>query len=599
MNARSRTTVLSVVSVLLAFAPLADGGTYFSHVATSILVMAIAATGLNLLVGSAGLLSLTHAAFMAIGAYGTALLTKSLATNTFLAQSGLHVAAGVIGGTILAAILGGVLAVPAIRTRGPYLAMTTIAFGWVVWKVLQEWVPVTGGDLGIASIARMRLGSIVLDERGYYVAVLLAYLAILAGNSRVLSSSLGLLIRAIRHAEPMVAASGIDVDRVKVVTFSISASIAGFAGALFAHQQSYINPDSFQVFDSVHLLLAVLLGGAGTTLGPLLGAAILVVIPEMLQGLSELLLIVFGGLLLVTVYLMPRGLLGQWREPRRGPSRRWQGGVSAAGVDCRAWVPREYEGGAVSIEALSKSFDGLPALNMAPFQVRPGTIHALIGPNGAGKTTLLNVVSCALRPDAGRVLLDGAAVTARSLSGGARRGIVRTFQNIELVGDLTVSEHVEIGMVARRGRAVSECPPGPRRDKAARSRQLEEVQELLGLLGIQRFERVLVNTLSSGHQRLVEIARALAAHPRVLLLDEPAAGLDDQDLVALTVALNGIRRLGVTVLIVEHNLDFVRRLVDEVTVLDGGRVIASGSPAETISDARVVGAYLGAIDERT
>jgi branched-chain amino acid transport system permease protein len=245
----TRALMLLIVAALAAM-PVITGGTYYAFLGIIVFIYSIVAIGLNILSGYAGQFSLGHAAFMAMGAYTTALLTKALATISFFAQTGLHILLGVICGTIVAALSGIILAVPALRVRGPYLAMVTIAFGWVVWKILQEWVSVTGGDLGISSIPKPQIGMLRLETRPFYYVVLALFLAALALQVRLVNSQFGTRMRAVKYSEIAVASVGIDVYRLKVIVFVISAAFAGFGGTLFAHQQNYISPDNFQFFSS-------------------------------------------------------------------------------------------------------------------------------------------------------------------------------------------------------------------------------------------------------------------------------------------------------------------------------------------------------------
>jgi branched-chain amino acid transport system permease protein len=242
----TRSWLLALVIAGLVAMPLVTGGTYYTYLGIIVFIYGIVAIGLNILTGYAGQFSLGHAAFMAMGAYTTALLTKALAAIPFFAQSGLHIWLGVVSGTLVAALSGVLLAVPALRVRGPYLAMVTIAFGWVVWKILQEWVSVTGGDLGISSVPKPQIGPARLETQAFYYLVLAFFLLAMALQYRLIGSQLGMRIRAVKHSEIAVASVGVDVYRLKVIVFVISAAFAGFGGTLFAHQQNYISPDNFQ-----------------------------------------------------------------------------------------------------------------------------------------------------------------------------------------------------------------------------------------------------------------------------------------------------------------------------------------------------------------
>jgi branched-chain amino acid transport system ATP-binding protein/branched-chain amino acid transport system permease protein len=583
---RARGWLVGLALAALVLLPLFVQGTYYRFLGIVVFIYGIVAVGLNILAGYAGQLSLGHAALMAMGAYTTAILTKALAPIAFFAATGLHIWLGVIAGTAAAAALGALLAFPALRVRGPYLAMVTIAFGWVIFKVLQEWVPVTGGDLGLASIPKAQIGPYIFDTQSFYYVALALFAVALLLQHRLVGSQIGLAIRAMKHSEIAVSSVGINVHRLKVLVFVISAAFAGFGGTLFAHQQNYISPDNFQFFSSVFFLLAVLFGGAGTLLGPAIGAAVLTLLPEMLHDFEKFRLIVYGGFILVTLYFLPNGVMGLLE--RRGAARADSRNAAREAVqpDFAATA-----GASLELNNVSKNFGGLQALRDVSFHIAPGSIHALIGPNGAGKTTLINVVTGFYRTDGGAILLDGQAAKIGSMHDAARRGIVRTFQTIKLFGNMTVLEHVLIGLACHSGAGSSLLGRAQAREQAARN--LAAARQLIALVGLSRFEQAPSSTLAYGHRRLLEIARALAVRPKVLLLDEPAAGLMAEEIALLAKIIRKLRAAGMTVLLIEHHIDLVVSISDRVTVLDYGAVIADGPPAAVQRDKRVITAYLG------
>jgi branched-chain amino acid transport system permease protein len=569
MSRRSLRLLCAMAVVALLLAPQLLGGTYYIFLLIIIFIFSIAAIGLNILGGHGGQFSLGHAALMAMGAYVSTIVSRALFSLPFFAASGLHVWIGLIVGTTVGAATGAALAYPALRVRGPYLAMVTVAFGWVVWKILQEWVSVTGGDLGIASIPKPQIGAWVLDTRHFYYIVLLLFIVSLGLQHWLMSSPIGLRIRAVKHSEIGLSSVGVDVYRLKVWMFIISAAFAGCAGALFAIQQNYVSPDNFQFFSSVFLLLAILFGGPGTFLGPVVGIAILTLLPEFLHDFDRYRLIVYGGVILVTLYFLPRGVMGPIEsrlrpgvEPRSGRVVPVSGGVGVAGV-------------AVKLERISLNFGGLKALSGIDISLASGEVHAVIGPNGAGKTTLVNVLTGFYQPSEGRVLIDGQPRALTSLHASARLGLARTFQTIKLFGDMSVLDHVVIGLPAGYENPV------------------DEADALIDFVGLSAFRDSPASSLAYGHRRLLEIARALATRPRLLVLDEPAAGLVQEEIAKLVDLIHTLRHSGITILLIEHHMDLVMAVSNRITVLNYGNVIARGTPADIQGNAQVVEAYLG------
>jgi len=610
-------TWLVIGLVLLLAAPLVVRASYFKFILILVYVYAIVAIGLNILAGYAGQFSLGHAGLMAIGAYVSALVSKALAVYPMLTSWGGGVWIGMLAGTIAAAAFGALLAVPALRLKGPYLAMVKVAFGWMVWKLLVAWVSVTGGELGITAIPRPRIAGVTFEIDHYYYLAALAVVAACVAQRNLIESDAGRRLRALKYSEIAAASVGIDVHREKVVVFVISALFAGFGGALFAHLQNFINPDNFQFFNSVFFVLAILFGGAGTLVGPVFGAAFLTILPELLHDAESFRLVIYGVIILVTLFFLPNGLagllparvahrVGEASAPSPGPLAAGDATASSRRVvpeTRRASAAAERSAappGAVILAAehLSKSFGVVHALDDVGISIAAGAVHAVIGPNGAGKTTLINILSGYYAPDAGRIAIDGQATTLDGLHGAARRGIVRTFQTIKLFGDMTVREHVMIACEIGADERIVDVLLRNGRWRRESERRRAIADALLARMGLTGFADVPANTLPYGHRRLLEIARALAARPRVLLLDEPAAGLVSSEIGRLAHLVEALTQEGLAVLLVEHHMDLVMRVSDRVTVLDYGEVIAHGTPAEVRGDARVVEAYLGATDER-
>jgi branched-chain amino acid transport system permease protein len=582
---------------------------YLAYLLTLAAVYTIIAVGLDLLVGHGDQISLGHAGFYALGAYTAAILVARLGWSLWLT---LPLALAI------AALAGALLALPTLRLEGPYLAMATIAFGLVVQNVLIEWLPLTGGHNGIAGIARPVAGGRPLGDTAYCLVVVAAALLALAFVAWAVRSLWGRSYRAVCLAPTASAAVGLDGYRLRVGAFALSAALAGLAGALYAGVNSFVSPDSFGFDTSISFLTAVILGGRGTLLGPVLGAGTLVFLPDLLAGLAEYRLLLFGALLLFCIYFLPRGIAGLLRTLAARRRSRPAGPAPVVIVEDAASppaVPRPATGdgaalvrrpaddgpaveaerapGAPLLEGrdLTVAFGGFLALRGVDFVVQRGTVHGLIGPNGAGKTTLLNVLGGFQPVVRGRLRFDGRDILGLPPHAVARLGVARTFQHIDLLREESVLTNVESGAWQRCGGGARGLLPlvGARAARQARAVALDS----LAFVGLAVDPRTPAGALPPGQQRLVELARALATAPRLLLLDEPAAGLTPAEVERLAELVRRIRARGITIVLIEHHVDFVLTCADRVTVLDYGEWIAEGPPEQVRRDPRVIAAYLG------
>jgi ABC-type branched-subunit amino acid transport system ATPase component/ABC-type branched-subunit amino acid transport system permease subunit len=547
-------------------------------------ILVVVTSGLNVLAGLAGQISLGHAGLYAIGAYAAALAATRAGLGFWIAVP-LAVA--------LTAAVGAGVALAALRLSGPYLAMVTIAFGIIVEGALVEWVAVTGGPGGIFDIPKPVLAGASLTLGGYYWLVAAAAALALGLSRNLARSAWGRALVAVKNSDLAAASLGISAYRVRTVAFTLSAAFAGAGGALFAFLNGYLSPDSFTLQTSILFLLIVLFGGLGTLAGPLVGATVLVLLPEIVRNLVDYRLALYGALLVLSVYFLPRGVVGalsgagaQAALPAGSNAPR----VGPGDVPDGAGVNAGQETVALGIKGLTKSFGGVRALRDVTVVVAAGTVHSLIGPNGAGKTTLVNLVSGFDAPDGGTIELFGERIAARAPAAIARRGIARTFQTPQLFEDLSVLDNVLVGAVGPRLPGLAAALAGAGRDPAP---TLARAREALAAVGLAEWAAAPAAGLPFGHRRRLEIARALAAGARVLMLDEPAAGLAPAEVAALDALLVRLRAAGLTVVLVEHHVELVMAISDRVTVLDEGRVIAEGAPALVQRDPAVIAAYLG------
>lgn len=576
----------ALLALVLVAVPLASGNEYELRLFMRFLIYGVIAVGLNVLVGLSGLVSLGQAGLFALGAYTGAILSTRLGLD--LAGSG--AAAAVISGAF-----GALLAYPTVRVRGVYLAVVTIAFGLIVENVAIEWQSLTGGTTGLSGIPGPNLFGHPLSGYAFYalLAAVLWLATLFAHNLK--ASRFGRAMLAVSQSETAARSLGVSPTAVRTLAFVVAASAAGLAGALYAFLNAYISPDIFTFSDSVRFLLMVILGGAATTFGPVLGAYLLTYLPEYLQGLQHWQNFAYGALLASVMFVLPRGVMGSLGDllDRLAPGPR--------AVDPALGLPAEDAlrfggqtlGADLEASGLTVRFGGLTALSGASLRVRPGEVHALIGPNGAGKSTFVNTLTGFYRPNEGSVRLGSTELVGLSPHRIARLGLSRTFQNTELFGDMTVLENVVVGFQQRLGYGMLDAllrTPRFRRDEQACRRA---AIGLLSFVHLEDYAHERASFLSFGLQRRLEIARALAAGPRLLLLDEPAAGLTTQEIEELDAMIRRIAALGVSVLLIEHHVELIMSVADTVTVLDYGQVIASDRPDVVQNDPRVIEAYFG------
>lgn len=554
---------------LCAAALLLDS--YWLLVFTLCTLTALVGVGLNILMGLAGQISFGHIAFYALGGYASALLLLA----------GWPFAAVLLVAAFGSALVGALLAIPAMRVTGPYLAMITIAFSFVIHHGLIEWDSLTGGANGLMGIPMPQTAS--LDpNRALALMAALVLAAALIFYRHFYSSGWGKAIRAVK-ASPIAARSlGFNPVHTKTLAFALSAGLTGLAGAFLPPLMMFISPSTFPFSQSILFVLVVIVGGTGTLWGPVLGACIVVVLPELLAPLAEYRLLIFSALLLAVLWVSPKGLVGEIQQR----FARLKQETANNATDLAEPESAQRDETTLTVTGLSIAFGGVQAARDVSFQAPGGRITSIIGPNGAGKTTVLNLISGFYRPDQGRIEL-GTDLTGYNAWRIARAGIARTYQTSELFDEMSVLENVLSAM--QQGRLTSPL-------QAARPGQKEAALQWLKLVGFQGSIHTPTQDLPHVDRRLVEIARALAARPKVLLLDEPAAGLSREDTDRLAALLQRIAGFGIAVILVEHDMHLVMGVSDQVLVLDAGQTIALGQPGEVQNDPAVIAAYLGGTD---
>ncbi len=603
-------------AIALAIWPLLFSSNYDLRVHTIVGIYAILALGFQLIFGHAGALALTQGCFFGIGAYVTGILATRFG---FSGEITLLLSA------VIPVCLAAIVAAPVLRLESHYFALATLGIGQVMLLIAIAWQDVTGGSNGIAGIPPMRWFGLEFGK-GYGILVLVWLFVVLGAwvSLRITRGLYGAAL-AVSRENPVAAQSvGIDTGGLRYATFLLSALYAGIAGAMYAHTVRVVSVEALEFPIMVACLTIAVVGGRTHIAGAILGAVLIVNLPEWFRDLEKTYLIAYGLVLLAMIVIAPDGLIGLLQRlrrrwfPERGvpnndksaPAATQRGATAQVQATAHRHQTHEdvvkhssdapppsrtasAEDALLTIEGITRRFGGLTALSSVRLEVRRGEIFGLIGPNGSGKTTLINIVSGVYRADEGRVLLAGQEISGQASFLIARNGIARTFQNINLVDEMSVLDNVAVARFGAEGASLADAfTPGRSQTKWQRAQ--EHAFELLAALDIDAMARQPAGGLAYGIKRKVEIARALALEPRLLLLDEPAAGLNESEQLDLAERLRRFASKGLSVLLIEHNMPFLMPLVDRVACLDRGEVIAEGLPSEVRSSAQVISAYLGA-----
>lgn len=597
-NRRNMLIGYAVLLVPLLLLPLAITKRADQGLINNVLLLYIVSLGLNISLGLTGMSNMCQAAFWGVGAYTAAIMTLRFNIPFLIA---------VAIGTVVAALLGMMLGLLSTRVKGIYFAILTIGFALFFALVLQNWPSVTGGGTGLKGVPKPDFFFFTVETRRELYYMLLVFCALATWfYTSVANSKYGKSMIAIKFNEVAAELLGIDVVRRKVLAMGLGCGLAGLSGALVGYTIGVVTPAQFLYSAGLTFILILILGGSGTVLGVGIGSVVMVFLPKVLEPMKFWSTAVYGILVAVCIMVLPGGLVSLllripfvWKIYYIFMKKRDDSKIEDVPNVLEKRSDADPTKPILEMKNVGISFGGLAALSDVSMELYPGQIHALIGPNGAGKSTLVNCITGAYKPSTGTVLLEGEDLIGKKPHVISRMGISRTFQNLAVWIGLTSIDNLT---VARDGMQKVGFWATMFRTKKARKEEAETLaiaKRLMVDLGVWDLRDSYIGTLPYGHQKMLEIGRALMSNPKVLLLDEPAAGLTAPEVAVLVDLIKKIQASGVAILIIDHNMKFVMDIADKVTVLNYGKVLASNTPEVVRANPEVISAYLGSGIKRT
>jgi len=578
---------------------------YIIHVLIMICIYSILGVSFNLILGYTGLIAMCHAAFFGIGAYTAALLGIHFGVNFLI---------GIAAGMVVTGIIGLLVALPAIRVRDEYLIVTTLALLMIIYTVMMNWIDVTRGAAGLTGIPRPRLLGLEISTPTQFLPLMAIFgLLCFLISRRIVTSPFGRALKALREDEVAAQALGKNITSFKIRVFVIGGALAAVAGGLFAHYMAYISPFYFTLTESIFIFAVVIIGGAANLWGPVVGAILLVSITEALRfmAISPLIVgftrqIAYGLILILFMCFRSQGLLGEFGRKRKGGEEVSDEGegdelaqreLQLSQAEQLFGTPSEEtvdaESSLLELEGVSRSFGGIQAVQGCTLSLKEGKITGLIGPNGAGKTTLFNVITGLYPSQKGAIRFENREITTFSAHLIPSIGIGRSFQELRLFHRMTVLDNVLVACPHQTGERMWGAFFRFRRVKEEETANRERALAYLRFVGLEEKAEELAEDLSFPEQKLLSLARLLATEAKLMLLDEPTSGLDPVFMESLYPMIKELVRYGKTVCIVEHNMDVIRAVVDEVIFLNQGQVLARGTPEEIMNAPQLAEIYFG------